>query len=60
MLDGMQNVLNPLKEDIEASGYSVHEILTLASIVELEGARSTDRTGVAGVFYNRLKNKMMI
>ncbi len=55
MLDGMQNVLNPLKEDIEASGYSVHEILTLASIVELEGARSTDRTGVAGVFYNRLK-----
>lgn len=28
--------------------------MTLASIVELEGARSDDRRGVAGVFYNRL------
>jgi len=30
--------------------------MTLSSIVELEGARSDDRYGVAGVFYNRLKS----
>ena len=28
----------------------------MASIVELEGANSNDRYGVAGVFYNRLQN----
>lgn len=48
-------VLNDYKGEIEKSEYSVHEILTLASIVELEGGNSNDRKGVAGVFYNRLK-----
>lgn len=56
MLDGMDTVLTPYKEDIENSEYSIHEILTLASIVELEAAGSDDRAGVAGVFYNRLEN----
>lgn len=55
MLDGMNDKLTSLKNEIEASNYSVHEILTLASIVESEGANSDDRAGVAGVFYNRLK-----
>lgn len=54
MLDGMDSVLSKYKEDIEASEYSVHEILTLASIVEGEASTSDDRAGVAGVFYNRL------
>lgn len=56
MLDGMDTVLTPYKEEIENSEYSIHEILTLASIVELEAAGSDDRAGVAGVFYNRLEN----
>ena len=51
----MENVLNNYRDEIENSNYSVHEILTMASIVELEGAASNDRAGVAGVFYNRLK-----
>lgn len=46
--------LEPYKTEIVASKFSVHEILTLASIVELEGANSNDRAGVAGVFYNRI------
>ena len=50
----MQNKLNAYEEDIKNSNMSVHELMTLASIVELEGARSDDRAGVAGVFYNRL------
>lgn len=56
MLDGMNNILTPLKEEIETSKYSIHEILTMASIVEVEGSTSTDRAGVAGVFYNRLNS----
>lgn len=55
MLDNTASKLSSYKETIANSKYSVHEIMTLASIVELEGARSDDRKGVAGVFYNRLK-----
>ncbi len=55
MLDNTESKLSSYHEIIEQSKYSVHEIMTLASIVELEGARSSDRKGVAGVFYNRLE-----
>lgn len=54
MLDQMEIVLNSYKNEIEKSEYSVHELLSLASIVELECANQTDRKGVASVFYNRL------
>lgn len=54
MLLNMDSKLTPYKEEITKSKYSIHELITLASIVELEGASSDDRNGVAGVFYNRL------
>ena len=43
------------KDDLSVAEYTIHEMLTLASIIELEGSTSDDRAGVAGVFYNRLK-----
>jgi UPF0755 protein len=58
MLDKMEEVLNPFKEEVEDSKYTVHELLTLASIVELEATNVEDRAEVAGVFYNRLKKGM--
>lgn len=57
MLDEMNKKLTPFKSDLEKSKYSIHEILTLASIVEVEGGSSTDRAGIAGVFLNRLNSK---
>ena len=54
MLDEMDKKLFKYKDEINKSYLSIHEIITLASIVELEGAKATDRKGVAGVFYNRL------
>ena len=60
MLNGMANVLNDYQEEIANSGYSIHEILTLASVVEQEGINSDDRAGVAGVFYNRLNANMSL
>ena len=57
MLDETSEQLEVYKKKIEDSKYSVHQILTLASIVELEGASADDRASVAGVFYNRLKDK---
>lgn len=56
MLDNMSLKLSPYKEQIQSSTHNVHEILTLASIIELEAGNSNDRSGVAGVFYNRLKS----
>lgn len=56
MLDQMKLKLEPYRLEIENSSYTIHELITLASIVELEGASSGDRASVAGVFYNRLKS----
>ena len=55
MIYTMGKKLEIYKDDIAISKYSIHELLTLASIVELEGASSDDRAGVAGVFYNRIE-----
>ena len=56
MLSEMDKQLSKNKDLIDNSQYSIHELMTLASIVELEGASSDDRASVAGVFYNRIKD----
>lgn len=56
MLDETGKQLAPYKADIEANKMSVHQLLTLASIVELESWSETDRQTVAGVFYNRINS----
>lgn len=56
ILDNTEKVLTVYKEDILESDYNIHELLTMASIIELEGSNSSDREGVAGVFYNRLQD----
>ena len=60
MLDKMDAVITPYKEEIESSNYSVHQILSLASVVELEAKDKDDRYGVASVFVNRLKQGMAL
>ncbi len=60
LLDKMENVLNEYKDDIQNSSYSVHEILTVASIIENEAVFDKDRKDVASVIYNRLNAGMAI
>ena len=60
MLDKMEEVLNEYKEEIENSGLTTHEILTIASIIEMESVHSEDRKDVASVIYNRLDINMAI
>ncbi len=60
MLDEMQTKLAPYKTIIQSSNMSVHKILTVASIVELEASNTADRAGVASVIYNRIKANMSI
>lgn len=54
MLDATDSVLSSYKEDIEKSPYSVHEILSMASIIELEAVKEEDRAIVSQVIYKRL------
>lgn len=60
MLDNMESKLNVYKKEIQNSTYSVHQLLTLASMIELEATTEADRQGVASVFYNRLKSNMSL
>ena len=60
MLDKMESVLDEYKDEIEKNKYSVHEILTIASIIETESMNSEGRKDVASVIYNRLDRGMAI
>lgn len=60
MLDKMEDVLEKYKTDIQNSNLTIHEILTLASIVEMESVNTGDRKDVASVIYNRLDKNMAI
>ena len=60
MINEMASVLEPFRKDIEKSSLSLHQILTLASMVEKEAARDQDRSGVASVFMNRIKRGMSL
>lgn len=60
MVEKMQTVIDKYETDIQKSGYSIHEILTLASLIETEAKKSEDRYKVSGVFHNRLKRDMRL
>ena len=60
MLDKMEDVLEEYKSKIEKSKYSVHQILTIASIIETESMNSEGRKDVSSVIYNRLNRGMAI
>ncbi len=56
MLDETDRQLSKYRNALEGDNLSIHQLITLASIVELEGAKADDRKAVAGVFYNRLNS----
>lgn len=58
-LDVMDEKLSERRNEIEDSGFTVHQLLTLTSIVTKE-ATADDQAGVAGVFMNRLANGMSL
>ena len=54
MLAAMDKNLSPYYSTIKSKNLTVNELLTIASLVEKEGAKTEDRKLIAGVFYNRL------
>lgn len=56
MLDKMDSVLT----ECGAKDKNIHDILSLASVVELEGLDATSRKTIASVFYNRIDANMSL
>ena len=54
MLSAMDKALSNHYSAIKEKNLTVNELLTIASLVEKEGAQTEDRKKIAGVFYNRL------
>ena len=48
-------VLQPYYGKIKEKGLTVQQTLSIASLVEMEGSKTSDRTKIAGVFLNRIK-----
>ena len=58
MLAAMDKNLSSHYAAIKEKNLTVNELLTIASLVEKEGAKTEDRKLIAGVFYNRLNQGM--
>ena len=57
MLDKMESVLLNIQAK---EGLTTHELLTMASIVELEGKNKEARKDIASVFYNRIEKSISL
>ncbi len=49
-----------MKTQAKAMGLSIHQIITIASIIEKETGASFERPTISSVFHNRLKRKMRL
>lgn len=59
MLDRFEQVVVPMWK-ASGGGRSLHEVITMASLVEREARRPQERALIAGVLYNRLRRGMRL
>lgn len=60
ILNFTEKYLDTYKEKIESNDLTVHQILTMASLAELEGKSLEDRKEIVGVFFNRIYDGMSL
>lgn len=52
--------VDSLRQRADDLGMTIHQVMTLASIVEGEAALDSERTSVAALYHNRLKRGMLL
>lgn len=61
MLETMQQRITPaMREKLAAEGRTVHQMLTIASIVQREGVVKEELSTIAAVFWNRVDEVMLL
>jgi UPF0755 protein len=60
MLEKTRTVLSAYTEESMDKKLSVHQLLTMASLIEEEATAKADRKKIASVFYNRIKKGMKL
>lgn len=61
MLDEFESrFTEDMKAEVAARGLTIHQVVTMASLVEREAVVPSERPLVAGVFYNRLREGMLL
>ena len=60
MYKRFQQIVGPLAQEIEESGFNTHEIVILAALIEKETGHPPERELISAVFRNRLKRGMRL
>ncbi len=60
MVKRFREMVSPMEARIKDSGMTLHQVITLASIVEKETGSPEERPMIASVFLNRLKKNMRL
>jgi UPF0755 protein len=61
MIDTMQQRITPeMRAKLSAEGRTVHQMLTIASLVQREGVVKEELTTIAAVYWNRVKEGMLL
>lgn len=58
MLDKTESVVKAYETEIERDKLTVHQFLTMSSLIEEEATKNVDRKKIASVFYNRIEQGM--
>lgn len=53
-------IINRFADQISSSGYTISEVVTLASIVEWEARIADEKAKIAGLYLNRLNRNMLL
>lgn len=60
MLKKTESIVAPYRDQISARDMTVHEAITMATLVENEARTKEERRKIAGVFYNRIEEGMKL
>ncbi|WP_017755901.1 endolytic transglycosylase MltG [Calidifontibacillus oryziterrae] len=58
MISKTEEMVSGFVEQMEEKGLSIHEFITMASLIEEEATEKADREKISSVFYNRISQNM--